>query len=99
MIPIHFRKPLHIGFIFLNTFLPGWGSAAAGEMISDGKPSVEGKAPVLPPVSAADRSRFRISAGAGYRSLDKVEFKSGSRSGGLRLPFMAAVQARQGSSA
>lgn len=58
-----------------------------------------GKVPALPPVEAEDRSRFRISAGAGYRSLEKVEFQSGSRSGALRLPFPATALGRQASTA
>ncbi len=84
---------------FLTSFYLASDVAGAGEMPTPGKSSVEGKALSMPPVPPVDRSRFRISAGAGYRSLDKVEFNSGSRSGGLRLPFLATVPGRQSSSA
>ncbi len=85
--------------VVLTTLFVGSDFAAAGAMPLTGKSPVEGKAPALPPVPPLDRSRFRISAGAGYRSLDKVEFNSGSRSGGIRLPFLATALARQSSSA
>ena len=84
---------------FLTTFLLVSDFAAGGGMPTAGKSPVEGEAPAMPPAPPLDRSRFRISAGAGYRSLDKVKFNSSSRSGGLRLPFLATALGRQSSSA
>jgi len=99
MLPIHCIKSTLIASAFLTTLFVVPDYSAAGEMPSTGKSPVEGKTPAMPPVTPLDRSRFRISAGAGYRSLDKVEFSSGSRSGGLRLPFLATALGRQSSSA
>jgi hypothetical protein len=61
--------------------------------------SVAGKEPValtlVPAVPVAERSHFRISAGAAYRSLGGVEFFTGSQSGRLKLPFLALATARK----
>lgn len=52
-----------------------------------------GKTPLaeVPPVNAVTGSHFRISVGAAYRSIDGVEFHTGSRSGRERLPFPASA--------
>lgn len=59
-----------------------------GEMAAGMGPA----APALP--AAKDRTHFRISAGAAYRSIGDVRFSSGSRSGSVRLPFLATALAK-----
>lgn len=59
---------------------------------ADGK-APAGKAPP-PPMQVPDRSHFRISAGVSYRTLRGAQFRTGSESQGVRLPFLAAVSGR-----
>lgn len=57
-----------------------------------------GKLPVIPAVNPEPSGRhFRISAGAGWRTVGGVNFITGSRSGQLRLPFLAAAPGRRDS--
>lgn len=66
----------------------------AGTGGGDGK--APGAVPPAPPLAEVqDRWHFRVSAGAGYRSIGDVEFNTGSRSGGLRLPFLATALGRR----
>ncbi len=71
--------------------LPAKAGVLAGE-----QERTSGKESVVPPVSlATERSHFRIGAGAAYRSLGGVNFTTGSRSGNLKLPFLAAALGRR----
>ena len=50
------------------------------------------KAPVPPETPpGGDLSHFRVSVGAVYRSIGRVNFSSGSQSGQVRLPFLAVA--------
>lgn len=64
-------------------FIPGM--LQAGEITGAKAPA----ALALP--EKVERGHFRISAGAGFRSIGEVRFTSGSRSGLTRLPFLAAA--------
>lgn len=66
--------------LFIGPVLAGGGKA----------PAQGGKA-VIPTAPKPDKHRFRISAGASYRSLGSASFTTGSYSSGVRLPFMASV--------
>lgn len=68
-------------------FLPGL--LPAGDLVA-GKANA---APLLPAVQ--DRTHFSIRAGAAYRSIGDVKFSSGSRSGTVRLPFLATVTGKR----
>ena len=67
------------------------GAACSVGMLPAGELPV-GKTPAAPELPVpVDRTHFRISAGAGYRSIGEVRFSSSSRSGQMRLPFLATA--------
>ena len=78
------RLTFPISFLLLT-------AAFGGEIPAPGDAaSIAGKTPSLPTIEAKDHSQFRLSVGAAYRSLQKVEFKTGSRSGGRSAVRSAA---------
>lgn len=77
------KTPLVILLAFYNL-------ASAG---TSGKAPIFGKEPALPEptIQAPSRSRFRLSAGASYRSLGFAGFRTGSDACIARLPFGRAL--------
>jgi hypothetical protein len=79
----------------MKRFLPFICSAVIFPVSLQGGEPEGAKVPLVPDIpDTGTRSHFKISAGAAYRSIGRVNFQSSSQSGQVRLPFLAVALGR-----